>query len=257
MKNSVLLKFLVPVFFLFALASCDTEDEWNSDASYDSLLEDIESLDLRGYTEDLAEMDLDEEWEPRMHHYRGKVKCFEFVFPVTLIYPDGIEVVVDDRESLREYIHQWKEENPDAVEKPEFAYPFDVILRDSTELTIADEAAFEALKEECHINRPPMPLFKLCFTPVFPITLAFPDGTTLEVGDVEAMKTALHDWKLANPDATEKPEIVFPISIEWEDGTIVEVASFDDLKEQLKDCVEKMKKKNKKHGPKFGGKGGK
>ena len=256
MKKLIGLKILIPFLVLFGIVSCNTDEYYPGDEYYDDLLSDIESLDIRGYTEDLAEMNLDEEWDGEMQRFRGKVRCFEFVFPITLIYPNGDTQEIADKEALREAMRTWKENNPDATERPVLSFPFDVVLKDGSTQTILTEEQLEALKEECHINRPPMPHFKLCFTPVFPITLSFPNGDTQEVLDMEALRTALHNWKLENPDATEKPVIVFPIEIELEDGTVVEVASFDELKEYLKDCVEKMKKKHKKGG-KSGGFGGK
>lgn len=77
---------------------------------------------------------------------------------------------------------------------------------------------------------------KICFRPVFPITLVFPDSSLLEVADIEALKDAFMEWKSNHPDSRQKPEIVFPHQVELADGTIVEVNSIEEVRNIKKNC---------------------
>jgi hypothetical protein len=77
---------------------------------------------------------------------------------------------------------------------------------------------------------------KICFRPIFPITLVFPDSSLLEVADIEALKDAFMDWKSNHPDSRQKPEIVFPHQVELADGTIIEVNSKEEVRNIKKNC---------------------
>lgn len=239
------IKSFLPLLMLFLLVSCDQDEFVQDDFDYDGLVSDIENLTNRGYTADLAELDLDMENDLEMQRFRGKRKCFTFVFPVTLIYPNGDQLVIENKEDFRAAMKEWKENNPDSEERPVLEFPFEVMMRDSTLVTVENQEALDAVKEECFENRPSFPRFKLCFNPVFPLDIAFPDGSVETVEDHESLKVLMQAWKENNPDAEERPEIVFPIEIELPNGDIVEVANIDELKERLKDCVEKIKKQNK------------
>ncbi|MCR9286314.1 MAG: hypothetical protein NXI23_02880 [Bacteroidetes bacterium] len=92
-----------------------------------------------------------------------------------------------------------------------------------------DEAMF-TLQESGSIGR------KGCFELVFPITIEFPDSTTADVNDYDELRTAIKEWKEANPDAQEKPNFVFPIEVISEDGEVISVANKAELFELKKDC---------------------
>lgn len=69
-----------------------------------------------------------------------------------------------------------------------------------------------------------------CYELVFPITIQFPDSMTTQVDSFGQLKTALRDWKEANPDNNERPTLVYPISIINQDGEVVTVANAEELK---------------------------
>lgn len=254
-------KLFLPFVLLLAVTSCDTEDEFYSyDTDYDALLQDIDLLTRGEYTTDLAELDFRSEDEEMMHRFKGKRTCFKFVFPLTIVFPDGETLTVESDEAFRDAMHTWKEANPEAEDRPYIQMPFDVIVDDGTEegavITIETEEQFQALHQDCFEKRPHLPKFRLCLDPVFPISIAFPDGTTQTVEDEDAFRTLMREWKEANPDAEVRPEIVFPIEVVNQEGTTIEVNDIEELKELLKDCVEKMKKHGKKKKGKPGDKGG-
>lgn len=75
-----------------------------------------------------------------------------------------------------------------------------------------------------------------CYELVFPVTLQFPDETTVQVDSFGALKTALREWKEANPDSDERPTLVFPIEVIAQDGTVISIASAEELKELRDSC---------------------
>lgn len=70
-----------------------------------------------------------------------------------------------------------------------------------------------------------------CYELVFPITVVFPDASTQEVADYEALRDAIKDWKEANPDATERPTFDFPIEVLSEEGEVISVEDETALRE--------------------------
>lgn len=83
---------------------------------------------------------------------------------------------------------------------------------------------------------------KRCFTPVFPVTIVFPDGTTQEIDSKESMKAAMIDWKAQNPDVDGRPEFQFPIDVTTKDGTTT-VNSKEELRDLIKSCKGKHRKR--------------
>ena len=75
-----------------------------------------------------------------------------------------------------------------------------------------------------------------CFSTVFPVTIAFADGTTAMVDDKEAAKAAVQAWKEANPDAEERPSIAFPYDVQLRDSSVVTVDSEETLAALKETC---------------------
>jgi hypothetical protein len=254
------LKFILPVFALLFLVSCNLDELREEDPILQGLLIDVESLSAEEYTADLAEVDMNEEWGPEMQRFKGKRPCFKFIFPLTVIFSDTENREFNSPEEFREAMEAWKIENPGA-EHPIFDFPIEVELKGGDIRTIGGQEDFEALKQECFDNRPDFPRWQLCFKPLFPLDILFPGETDPETMETPMdLKEAMREWKLNNPGAEDHPVIVFPILIEMEgDGADVEIKDMKDLKEYLKDCIiEMMKgKKGKKGKGMWGNKGGK
>ena len=96
--------------------------------------EDLDDLEEYCYGKDYEE-DYDEE-------------CFEFVYPISFILPDGSEITINDDEGWDE-IDLWYEENKDSEDEPEIVYPFDVIVDDEI-ITVRSEEDLELLEEVCN-----------------------------------------------------------------------------------------------------------
>jgi len=90
-----------------------------------------------------------------------------------------------------------------------------------------------------------------CFTPVFPITINFPDGSSAEVADKAAAKAAKDAYKTANPDTEGRPTLNMPFDVQLRDSSIVTIASEEDLAALKETCGERGGKGDR------GGRGGK
>ena len=165
----------------------------------------------------------------------GGGSCFELVYPITIILPDGSTAEINSKEEGREVLKAWKEANPDIRGKVKVQFPIDVITSDGEVVTISSPQELRLLKKDCkdrpHGDR------RSCFRLQFPVSVTFPDGTVQSFEDRKALKTALRLWKKENPDATERPTLVFPITIVKKDGTEVVVNSKEELIEIKKDCM--------------------
>lgn len=173
----------------------------------------------------------------------GRGGCFEFVFPLSIDFPDGTTGEYEDYETLRDAIKTWKEDNPDAEDKPSLAFPLEVISQDGEVISIADRSELRRLRARCIRNfiRNKIKRGKeRCFKVVFPLTVEFPEGTTdsetTEVADRRELKQLIRRWKHANPDVDERPSVVFPITVELEDGSTQEIADRDELQALKESC---------------------
>jgi uncharacterized protein YeaC (DUF1315 family) len=164
--------------------------------------------------------------------------CFELVYPITMTMPDGTTITGDDKEALRDLIKDWYENNTDVDEKPALVYPIEVVLEDETTVTVNSAEELAALKEDCrgeysggHGGQG-----ERCFSLVYPVTINFPDGTSVSVEDKDAYKSAIRTWKAENPDATDRPSLAYPVEVELEDETTVTVNSAEELAALREDC---------------------
>ena len=74
-------------------------------------------------------------------------ECFEFVYPISFVLPDGSEITINNDEDW-DKIDLWYEENKDSEEEPEIVYPFDVIVENEI-ITVESEEDLDRLEEVC------------------------------------------------------------------------------------------------------------
>ncbi|MGB0839929.1 MAG: hypothetical protein ACPGXL_07305, partial [Chitinophagales bacterium] len=67
---------------------------------------------------------------------KDRKECFDFVFPLTLVLPDGTTVTGDDKQALREEVKAWYEANPDAEDKPQLQFPVEIVMMDSLDAPV-------------------------------------------------------------------------------------------------------------------------
>ena len=175
----------------------------------------------------------------------GRNGCYELVFPVTVLFEDETSQEVNDYSELRDAIRTWKENNPDATERPSLAFPIEVISDEGELISVTNEEELLALREDCprgFFNKPGhhghRHRCKPCFNIVFPISISFPDDSVEEVANRMELKQTIRAWKAENPDAEERQEVVFPIEVELEDGTVVTINSKEELEELKDSCSE-------------------
>jgi hypothetical protein len=77
-------------------------------------------------------------------------KCFDLVYPIFFIMPDGSSLVINNDENGWGDLKTWYQDNAGFnEEKPEFQYPVDVVIQDDQILIINSEAEMIELKNEC------------------------------------------------------------------------------------------------------------
>lgn len=62
-----------------------------------------------------------------------------------------------------------------------------------------------------------------CYELVFPVTVVFPDSSTVSVESYEALKTAVKEWRTNNPDVKARPSLAFPYDVINEAGEVITV----------------------------------
>jgi len=136
-------------------------------------------------------------------------ECFELVFPVTYLMPDGSTITVENGEDW-DSIKDWYDENPNAEERPELQYPVDIIFDDET-LTIDNAEEMNMVKRECWEYEDEG---RECFALVYPVTFIMPDGSSIVVAaDDEDGWEEVKNWYDANPESEERPTLQYPVDI--------------------------------------------
>lgn len=174
----------------------------------------------------------------------GRFGCYELVFPITIVFADETSAEVESYEALRETLYSWKQNHPDVTGRPKLAFPIEVLDEDGEIISVANIEELRALGRLCgrnffrrngprgHRNRP-----MACFKLVFPVTIAFPDGTTADADDRKEMKTLAREWRAANGRGADHPELVFPVTVEYEDGSTAVANSREELRALKDECA--------------------
>lgn len=248
-------KVLSLLLFVGLIASCN-KDDGSQLVNEDEMLSERTDFSMEDLTYSFADMDVEGDimGDPEAMPEGGKDRCFEFVYPIDIMMPDSSVVTVNSGEEFKDAVKTWRENNPGVQGRPHIVFPVDVTLKDGTVKTISSKEEFKELMKFCFKNKKHHPKFRPCFKPVFPLTIEYPDGTTVEYNSAEEMRTALQEWKQNNPDATDHPVIQFPFDVEFPNGDVVTVESKDDLKNLIKKCI-KFRKHHKKGKRGKGGKG--
>lgn len=207
MTNSKFLKMFL--FFLLActvFTSCDKEDmdeDYDIDGNFSTNNDD----------DDYGELEFDDD-------------CFEFTYPVDIVYPDGSTVTYNDEDDLEDAIEDWDEQNPGATDIPLPVLPITLTLPDGSETVIDSEDSFLILLANCEDDddypddyEDEFEFDDDCFEFMYPVDIVYPDGSTVTYDDEDALEDAIEDWAEQNPDATNVPLPVFPVTLTLEDGS--------------------------------------
>lgn len=194
----------------------------------------------------------------------GRLGCFELVFPITLQLPDSTTVTVNSYEEMQTILHQYFTNNgsggnqggghhgnhhggqhglDSAQIHVQLVFPISVINQDGEIITVANQQELHDLRATCegsfdhHNPQGHCQNALSCFGIVFPVTIAFPDGTTAEATSREAMHDLIHQWREANPGVQGHPEMVFPITVQMTaDSSLVTVNSRQELRDLKESC---------------------
>jgi len=75
-----------------------------------------------------------------------------------------------------------------------------------------------------------------CYELVFPVTLAFPNGTTASASTYEEMAQLVRRWRANNPRVRTRPEIAFPYEVITRRGEVVLVENVNDQMRLRRAC---------------------
>ena len=239
-KNILNFKVLFILILFMGVMSCEKEDAIVGDLSEEINVDDI---DMRDLTEEIAEVDFESNFDSNPERPFDGKRCFTLVFPVTIEFPDGTTLVVEDKDAMLLAFKTWKENNPDVDGRPVIQFPYDVTLQDESVVTFNSKEDISAVLKDCFGDRKDNPRFAKCYTLVFPVTIVFPDGTTLEVDSRETMGAVMMKWKENNPDVDERPELQFPLKVKLKDGSFVKVNSKEELGKIARGCEKDRKQK--------------
>lgn len=178
----------------------------------------------------------------------GKYGCFELLFPVSIALPDSTTVSVNSydelKQTLRDYFSSHGTNGHHGV-RPfiRFVFPITVVNEDGEMITVENEQQLLHLRASCagtfgnHTFHGHGQHGLSCFEIVFPVTIAFPDGTTASAADRQELHQLLRTWRQNNPNATERPHLAFPLTVKLtDDGSLVTVNSREELHDLKAGC---------------------
>jgi len=85
----------------------------------------------------------------RGHRHRCG-KCFKFVYPITLSFPDESTKEVESPRQMQRALRAWRRDNRGSEERPQIVFPIQVELKaDESIVNIADAEALRELRASC------------------------------------------------------------------------------------------------------------
>lgn len=162
----------------------------------------------------------------------SKKECFEFEFPIGLVFPDDNIESVESEEQFYSVLKEWYESNPKEKEKPSLQYPVQLNFKKEISKTISNEKEMLEVKKYCDIKGDK----KECFTLIYPLSYEMPDESVISGDDKDELNSAMKAWYEANPDSKEKPRLVYPVDVKFEDGSIKTIGDEDEMIVLKKDC---------------------
>ncbi|MEL6123999.1 MAG: hypothetical protein AAFR14_09770 [Bacteroidota bacterium] len=174
----------------------------------------------------------------------GRRGCYEFVFPISVTLGDGSVVEVEDYAALRLAIAEYIVDNQDTtLSRPRLVYPVDVVSDDGEIVTIEGADEIAPLRRACRrdfldrVRERIQSRKERCFTLVYPVSVQFADGSTLDAESRRALQLGIRAWRANNPDS-DRPMLIYPVTVELEDGSTVELESRTAFSELRESCAE-------------------
>ena len=177
-----------------------------------------------------------------------EIDCFDLVYPLTIVNPEGEVLTVDSENNLHEYIDQYYENcNSNDCGDFNLYYPLTVEYYSETNdqvqtLTINSEEELEELLDEHCYNDDDgdgEDGLDTCGEIVYPVTVEAPNGDQFTGNSEEEIMTFIEEWSSNNCNTMECDtdfELVFPITMEFEDDQgdiIVMTIQSEDMLEEI------------------------
>ena len=168
-------------------------------------------------------------------------ECFELVFPVTFIMPDGSTITVEtDDDAGWQQVKDWYDANPDSDERPTLEFPVDITYETEdgdTTFTVENDEEMEHVKRRCREEWADGDSEEECYEFVLPISFTMPDGSTITVENDEDWLD-LREWYINNDEFDEEPSLQFPINIILfdEQGTNITIDNEEEMAAVEEEC---------------------
>jgi hypothetical protein len=226
------MKFKFPLLFtlLLGLFLFACQDETSLDIIDEEQEVDLDVSDDESYY--LTAAGREDETAEHPTAYRYRKLCVRPVFPLNLVFPNDSTLEVNSLRELRQALLRWKRSGNDG--RPMIAFPHEVILPDSSIVTVESREEVRELLLQCLKDR--RPNLDSCYQIIYPIDVELGDGNVVSIDSKEAFKDLIKDWA-QNKDSLPRPQIVFPIELMLNDGTVDTLESPGELKELTKDCL--------------------
>ena len=227
----MLLKGMVLLVLLgLAFTSCEQEDDDYDEMGQTTNTENLTAFGIitgngAGHSPDSSDMDGD----------YMEDECIQLVYPVRLLFPDGTSQEANNDDELEQSFEDWLDQNPDSFDEPTFVFPIEIILMGETQ-TVNSEGDLCILLQACDDEyEDDDGAYEECFELVYPVTILFPDGTSLVANNYDELERIEDDWEDSNPDSEEEPMLEFPLDIDLE-GEIVTIEDYETLEALEDEC---------------------
>lgn len=220
--------------FVFALMLFSCQENSNVDLP--------EDMDLEQVSEDevyyLTAASGTTEATDQATDFRHRRICLQPVFPLTLVFPNGSTLEVNDLRELKKAFIRWRRSGNDG--RPHIAFPHEVELPDGNIVTVENREELRRLIRQC--LKKVRPNLDSCYQISFPVTVDLGNGVTETVASKEELAALIRNWAQNQRASLPRPEMVFPIDIVMNDGHIVTVTSARELAQITRDCLPERKK---------------
>ena len=158
-----------------------------------------------------------EQCKEALYEERDRIEkaCYDLVFPVTFIMPDGSSITVEsDDESGWSELKLWYESN-ESEEEPGLQYPVEIVRyteQGEETIVINSEEELAEVKETCRDYIEDSDDSEDCFEYLFPVTFVMPDGSTITIENEDGL-LILRRWYEENSGYEEEPVLQYPVSV--------------------------------------------
>ena len=213
--------------------------------AYDNILDDSDcfsvelpvTLVVQGVAVYIETLDDIEALEDFIDELEDEDDVFDFVFPITIIFSDYTEIIIENIEQLEEFINDCDidEGNDDIIECVDFVYPISFSVFNSEfniidTITVQNDEALYNLLDDLEDDEN-----AVIVSLNYPVTLAYANGETISVNSNEELANAI---ETAEDDCEE--EELCDIEIEELEALLLECAFEVEIENQAEELVDTL-----------------